>query len=123
MNKIYIRIGEIPENEQSKIHRRETVQYENGVSVWNAVLLEDGYHLIAPLNGNSCTYGDFTNHAFPDEYFGKNRIPTDLKIYVVTGDEVGYGSDNEPLLRNIKIIKTLPYNYFSYDYKGESNES
>ena len=33
-------------------------------------------------------------------------------IYVVTGDKVGKGRDNEPLLRNVKIIDELPLNYF-----------
>ena len=114
MNKIYIRIGEIPENERSKIHNKEPAEYEKGVSVWNAVKLDDGYHLVAPIKGNSCTYGDFLADAFPDEYYGK-YLPTTLKIYVVTGDEIGRGADNEPLLKNIKIIETLPYNYFTYE--------
>ena len=118
---MYIRIGEIPTDEKSKIHNncRETVGYENGVSVWDTVLLEDGYHLIAPLNGNPCTYGDFIGDAFPDEYFPAECFPHELKIYVVTGDEVGRGSDNEPLLRNVKIIETLPSDYFRY---AESKE-
>lgn len=116
MDKIYIRIGKIPENEQSKIHNncREVIGYEKGVSVWNAVKLEDGYHLVAPLNGNENSYGDFIADAFPDEYYGKN-MSTERKIYVVTGDEFGKGSDNEPLLRNIKIIEELSYNYFCYE--------
>ena len=114
---VYIRFGEIPENERSKRGNGiigdgyKCVGYEDGVSVWDAVLLDDGYHLVAPLNGNSATYGDFSNDAFPDDCYG---VKPDDKIYVVTGDEVGKGADNEPLLRNVKIIEQLPYDYFSY---------
>ena len=35
-------------------------------------------------------------------------------IYVVSGEEVGRGSDNEPLLKNIEIIEELPFDYFNY---------
>lgn len=117
MNKIYIRFGEIPENEQSKIGNGaigegyKCIGYEIGVSVWDAVLLDDGYHLVAPINGNSATYGDFSSYAFPDDCYG---CRPDDKIYVVSGDEVGKGSDNEPLLKNVKIIKQLPFDYFKY---------
>ena len=115
--RLYIRFGEIPENERSKRGNGiigdgyKCVGYEDGVSVWDAVLLEDGYHLVAPLNGNSCTYGDFSANAFPDDCYGTK--PED-KIYVVTGDKVGNGADNEPIIRNVKIIEQLPYDYFSY---------
>lgn len=112
-NKIYIRIGEIPVDERSKIHLGDKNEYENGVSVWNAVKLEDGYHLVAPLHGNTYTYTDFISHAFPEEWYGK-LLPDSLKIYVVTGDEIGKGSDNEPLLKNVKIIEELPFDYFRY---------
>lgn len=112
-NKIYIRIGEIPVDERSKIHLGDKNEYENGVSVWNAVKLEDGYHLVAPLHGNTCTYTDFISDAFPEEWYGK-LLPDSLKIYVVTGDEIGKGSDNEPLLKNVKIIEELPFDYFRY---------
>ena len=114
---LYIRFGLIPEDERSAIGNGcigdgyECIGYEEGVSVWNAVLLKDGFHLVAPLNGNSCTMGDFTSNAFPDDCYGSTE---NLKIFVVTGDEVGLGSDGEPLLRNVKILKQLPHDYFKY---------
>lgn len=114
--KIYLRIGKIPLNEKSKIG--ETGKYELGVSVWDCVLLEDGYHLVAPLNGNSFTYADFISHAFPEEWYGKN-LPKD-KIYVVTGNEVGKGSCNEPLLKNVKVLKELSFDYFKYGLRGRN---
>lgn len=114
--KLYIRFGEIPKDEHSKRGNGiigdgyKCIGYEEGVSVWDAVLLDDGYHLVVPLKANSYTYGDFTQAAFPDVCCG---CDPNEKIYVVTGDKVGNGADNEPLLRNIKIIKKLPYDYFS----------
>jgi len=125
LTKIYIRFGEIPENEKSKRGNGlsgdgfEWIGYEEGVSVWNAALLSDGYHLVAPLHPNSCTYGDFTRMAFPDECLGCN--PNE-KIYVVTGNEVGKGADNEPLIKNIKIIKELPFDYFG-ENKNDQNRN
>lgn len=116
-NLIYIRFGEIPKDERSKKGNGcvgdgyECIGYENGVSVWNAILLDDGYHLVAPINGNSCTHGDFSSMAFPDDCCGCNP---NKKIYVVSGDEVGKGADNEPLIRNVKIIKELPFDYFKF---------
>ena len=106
-NRLYIRFGKIPINEQSKKGNgcsgdgHKWIGYENGVSVWNAVKLDDGYHLVAPNKPNSCTYGDFSMHAFPDETLGCDER---RKIYIVTGDEIGKGSDNEPLIKNVKIL-------------------
>ena len=115
MNKLYIRFGEIPKNEKSKIGNGiiedgyKCIGCEEGVSVWNAIKLSDGYHLVAPLHAKFCTHGDFTRSAFPDDWCGCDE---DTKIFVVIGDEVGKGTDNEPLLKNIKIIEELPYDYF-----------
>ena len=116
-NLIYIRFGEIPKDERSKKGNGcigdgyECIGYEKGVSVWNAVLLDDGYHLVAPINGNSCTHHDFSSMDFPDDCCG---CDSEQKIYVVIGDEVGKGADNEPLIRNVKIIKELSFNYFKF---------
>ena len=38
-----------------------------------------------------------------------------LEQSFTNGDEVGIGADGEPLLRNIKIMEQLPYNYFAYE--------
>lgn len=118
MNKEYIRFGEIPKDEKSKIGNGcigdcyETVGHEKGVSVWNCAIDSNGlYCLVAPHGRNSCSYGDFSQAAFPDSCCGCDK---NGKIYVVTGDEVGIGSDGEPLLRNVKIVKELPFDYFSY---------
>lgn len=115
----YIRFGPIPKDERSLIGNGVTddgykcVGKEKGVSVWNAVLIKGKWCLVAP-HGDSCTHGDFTRSAFPDDCLGCCK--KDL-IYLVEGDEVGIGSDGEPLLINIKIIEQLPFNYFSFTQK------
>ena len=68
-------------------------------------------YLFGIPHGNSCTHGDISSMAFPDDCCGCSK--NDL-IYIVDGDEVGIGADGEPLLRNIKIIEQLPFNYFSF---------
>ena len=113
VEKTYIRFGKIPKNEKSRIHLGDDIRFEIGVSVWDAVKLEDGYHLVAPLQGNSCAYTDFIKMAFPQEWYGD--FVSQEPIYVVSGEEVGRGSDNEPLLKNIEIIEELPFDYFNYD--------
>ena len=112
VEKTYIRFGKIPKNEKSRIHLGEDIRFENGVSVWDAVKLKDGYHLVAPLQGNTYTYVDFIKMAFPQEWYGDCFLHE--PIYVVSGDEVCRGSDNEPLLKNIEIIEELPFDYFNY---------
>ena len=120
--KEYIRFGEIPKDEKSKIGNGcigdgyKCVGYEEGVSVWDCVYNFDTgkYHLVAP-HGNSCTHGDFSSMAFPDDCCG---CDPKQKIYVVTGIEVGYGADCEPLLKDVKIVKELPFDYFSFTENG-----
>jgi hypothetical protein len=112
--KEYIRFGEIPEDERSKRGNGivgdgyEVAGKEEGVSVWNTVIIDNKYHLVAP-HPTQYTYGDFCSGAFPDNCYGCDKS---IKIYVVKGDEVGKGADNEPLLKNVKIVKELPYDYF-----------
>jgi len=112
--KQYIRFGEIPKDELSNRGNGivgdgyEMVGKEKGVSVWNCVIIDNEYCLVAP-HPTKYTYGDFCSGAFPDNCYGCSK--TD-KIYVVTGEEVGKGADNEPVIRNVRIIEELPYNYF-----------
>lgn len=115
----YIRFGAIPKDERSKKGNGvlgdgyECVGYEDGVSVWNAVRINGKWCLVIP-HGNSCTHGDITRAAFPDDCLGCSQ---DDLIYLVDGDEVGIGSDGEPLLRNVKILAKLPFDYFSFSKK------
>ena len=114
--KVYTRFREIPKDEKSKRGNGcsgdgyETVGYEKGVSVWDCVYNYDigMYQLVAP-HSTRFTKGDFSQAAFPDDCCG---CDPNKKIYVVTGIEVGYGADNEPLIKDVKIVKKLPFDYF-----------
>lgn len=100
--KYYIRFGEIPLNEKSK---KVAGGYENGVSVYDAVLMTDGWHVILPIpttRGQGNTY----------EYL----INSNRNIYLVIGDEIGKGSDNEPVIINIKILKDVTKDFRNICY-------
>ena len=94
MNKLYIRYGEIPPDEKSKIHNRagEIIGEEAGVSVFEYI---EGRGIVVP--DNEIARDDFFKLS---NTFWKNH-------YLVSGEEVGIGSDGEPLINNIKIIKLL----------------
>lgn len=91
--KYYIRIGEPPITGKS---RKLSGGYEEGISVYDAVRMTDGWHIIMPLpstKGQGMTY----------EYL----IQSNRKIYLVVGDEIGVGSDGEPIIKNMKKIKDV----------------
>ena len=101
----YIRIGEISENEKSGIYRSgEKIGEEEGVSVYNAVVGDkQHWNIVLPYPLTEVVINDlqiFYTMLNCDVY----ETPP---IYLVEGDVVGYGSSNEPLLRNVKIIQKL----------------
>lgn len=114
--KEYIRFGELPEDGCSKRGNGiigdgyEVVGKEKGVSVWDCIYNFDIdlYQLVAP-HPTQFTSGDFSQAYNPDNCCG---CDPNKKIYVVTGIEVGYGADNEPLIKDVKIVKELPFDYF-----------
>ena len=102
MNKrLYIRFGDIPENERSGIfHAGELVNKEDGVSVYDAKIDDCGnVGVCLPLPINANTLDTFRNLV---EY--ENR-----PCYLVNGDYIGKGSDNEPLIRNVSIVEKIKY--------------
>jgi len=84
----YIRFGDMPQNGLSKNHRDNT--FEAGVSVYNAEYATD--HTYRLLLSNDGMYGEAAHIA--------NR-----PAYRVWGEEVGIGSDGEPVLRVKKYKK------------------
>lgn len=104
MSKLYIRFGKIPIDEKSKVfyNGEYIVKEEDGVSVFDLEYIDDRPRIILPIittvSGLDCIDGfvrDYLNGSFKEP------------IYVVTGDLIGYGSENEPLLRNVQIVRTL----------------
>lgn len=103
--KHYIRFGEIPENEVSGIYRGEVkVGEEKGVSVYDAVEIDGIWRVVLPnplLKEVGFDLYNFISNT-------KCMVETERRpMYLVQGDEVGKGATNEPLLKNITIIRTL----------------
>lgn len=107
----YIRIGEIPDSEISKKYNGESViDVEKGVSVYNVVKISGIYHIVMPTplkEGQGITYEQLIQEVTECRY----KIENPRRIYLVTGKEVGVGSDGEPVIKNVKIIKDITNNF------------
>ena len=106
----YIRFGGIPKDETSFAWNIEgnIKGAEPGVSVYDAVLLGDGkYHIVLPL--------PITEQMLNTFYSLINYQKR--QVYLVEGTEVGRGSDNEPCLKNIKIVENI-----TDDFKKKIND-
>jgi hypothetical protein len=95
---MYLRIGQIPQNERSGIYKgyHGKIGEEQGVSCYRGVVVGNKVYIIMPHVASTTYYW------LIDEY---NRGKTPL--YIIDGDEVGLGSDDEPVLRNVKIIREI----------------
>jgi hypothetical protein len=107
MNKKYIRIGEIPPTEEPRIYNGDAiVGIEKGVSVYEAIEYDGKWRIIMPLpfkEGQGTTYECLVQNTTECRY----KIEKPTQVYLVSGDEVGIGSDNEPLLKNIKVLDNI----------------
>ena len=105
--KFYIRIGDIPSNEKSKIYKGDSaIGEEDGVSVYNCIKLNNIYHIVMPLplkEGQGITYENLIQEIAQCRY----EIEKPRNVYLVSGMEIGKGHDNEPLIKNVKILKDL----------------
>lgn len=94
----YIRFGDIPENEESKIYCGEQeVGTEKGVSVYPAFKANGNWviGLTLPITKTSL-------------YTQQHLLEYDSKpCYLVTGNCVGKGSDGEPLIKNVKVVSEI----------------
>lgn len=98
---MYIRFGDIPTNEQSTIYRGdEEIGIEKGVSVYHAVINDNG-------DVEICITLPITRTTL---YTFQHLVEYDNRpCYLVDGEYVGRGSDGEPLIKNVKIIKEITY--------------
>ena len=95
---LYIRFGEIPDNEKSKIYRgEEEIGEEDGVSVYPAFEVNGDIVLGLTLPITKTTL--YTQQHLL-EY--ENR-----PCYLVKGDYVGKDADGQPLICNVQIIKKI----------------
>ena len=119
--KFYIRIGEIPSDEISAIHRGDAViGYEDGVSVYDCVETDGSYRIVMPFplkEGQGMTYEDLIQEITQCRY----EIEYPRNVYLVTGTEVGKGYDNEPLIKNVKILEDLTEQFNTKQDNTEKN--
>ena len=98
---IFYRFGEIPEDKCSSIwnNNNEVIGKEKGVSVYEAHKNINGtYSPVLPFPTNEMAFNDFIYNV---KYFTGNK-------YLVTGDLLDEtGTDGEPLIKNVKILKKL----------------
>lgn len=114
---IFYRFGEIPKNEKSCIWKgNEKVGEEPGVSVYEAHKNINGtYSLVLPFPTNEMAFNDFIYNV---KYFTGNK-------YLVTGDLLDEtGTDGEPLIKNVKILKKIiAYENRKYQVQGKNLNS
>lgn len=84
----YIRFGDIPESGKSYNYRDNF--YEEGVSAYHAIFYSDGDYEILSHN--------------PFEMYGM-RLYSNRPVYRLYGEEIGTGSDGEPILRVDNAVK------------------
>lgn len=85
----YLRLKELPENEQSYNFIEKTL--ENGVSVFDIV--DD-----KPVLFNLQLITSFESRKYD-------------QAYIVTGDRIGTGFDGEPLLKHVKIVRKIELDF------------
>lgn len=91
---VYIRFGDIPEDERSYNHTDDC--HEDGVSVYAAEVesvpaASDAAGMFVPVGSKTLQI----------------LMLAQRDTYLVTGDEVGHGVDGEPLLRDVDVIDEL----------------
>ena len=91
VKKVFIRFGEIPENEKSLNHLTE--KREKGISVYEGIEDDGKYSVIMPPLTYSCCVS--------------LSGVLDRQAYLVDGVVIGSGSDGECLLKDCKIIKAI----------------
>lgn len=104
-NRFYIRFGEIPKTEKSKVYRNgdSVIGEEPGVSVYDTVFYDGEWKIIYPNPSTEHTAQDINDFVLD---IAKNNS-FKRQAYLVSGDKVGTGQDGEPLIVNVKIIQNI----------------
>lgn len=102
MRDYFIRFGNIPKDERSGIYMDgDLVGYENGVSVYDTTVLFKKWIVIPPHPlsvDNIESLGALVLQAQSDENF---------PILLVTGKMIGKGTDGEPVIVDVKVIRNV----------------
>lgn len=100
---VFIRFSKPPQS--GKSYNYASGEYEPGVSVYRGKQTANGEVKVFPST--------------PDELWGvMNFKAHGVDIFVVSGKEIGVGSDGEPLLENVKIIRKVNPNQLRQSSKG-----
>ena len=113
----YIRFGYIPKSERSNICKDmncsdSIIGQEQGVSCYECLKVDEKFRIIYPPFNSL-----WDKSALNLNILIKRFIDNETKCFLINGNVVGRGTDNEPLLRDIQVIKELFINDFIYDYK------
>ncbi|MBR5298527.1 MAG: hypothetical protein IKU29_11780 [Parabacteroides sp.] len=106
----YIRFGDIPLNESSKSYSIKGSE-ENGVSCYECFQIDSSYRIILPPMSDRWVKAAGLLSVFLQKFLAGK-----INCYLINGDFVGRGSDNEPLLKNITIIKRLDIDNFKSNF-------
>lgn len=106
----YLRIGELPQDGKSKIYQwddeehssRTAVGEEKGISVYPLVYNGFGGWSLDLTNISKSLTGIDTFREL-----SKAASEGEKKMYLVTGNKIGTGLDNEPLLKNVIILSQI----------------
>lgn len=113
--RFYIRFGEIPKTEKSKVYKGDRVIGEElGVSVYDAVFYDGEWKIIYPNPSTEHTAQDINDFVLD---IAKNNS-FKRQAYLVSGDKVGVGQDGEPLIVNVKIIHNIT-GQFEYNLEND----
>jgi hypothetical protein len=98
-NTLYLRFKDLPDGERSGIYSsngEEKIGEELGVSCYKGVVIDDMVYIIMP-------HKQSTTYYWLLEEYNRGKIP----LYIISGDEVGKGTDDEPVLKNVKIERKI----------------
>lgn len=100
--KYYLRFGDIPTSGLSNIWLNDQIiGQELGVPVYDAVLMTDGWRVILPK--------PITHKVINTLYI---LIAEKRSVYILSGEEIGIGTDGEPLLKDPHILLEITKDFW-----------
>ena len=93
--KKYIRFKPIPPSGKSSIYfHGNKIGEEIGVSVFDAVNIDGTYHIVIPMPITLDDIYSLINYS-------------NEGIFLVEGEQIGTGSDNEPLIKDVVVLSEI----------------
>lgn len=105
--KYFIRIGDIPVSGRSSIYNGETkVGEEKGVSVFDAHMIDNKWRIVLPAMLKMSLINTLV--VLCNEVNQENwEVENPRKIYLVCGEEVGHGTEGEPILTDVEVVEDI----------------